>query len=154
MADDIKKLREDFKRLIEAVGPAIYALPVRAKVLRQNNDDYTIDVEVLGADDAPDDNWPTLERIEIPKLMCSTDGNSGAYFAKESGCLVRVGFYEGDRNRPYLDAVIGATEEGDNPDLDGIYWMIKTSHPELSGYVFSSPPTLPPSPQASQSSYW
>lgn len=94
--------------------------PVRGRVVKQYRaaKGYTVDVQVLNVFGEPDERWPVVAKIEVPVLFWLGDG-TGCYAELAVGALVRVGFYEFDRHRPYLDAVLGGvnTPECDNLSL-------------------------------------
>ena len=99
--------------------------PVRARVTEQSHfaNANTINVEVLTADDQPDANWPIIEHVEVPRLLWA-GGTTGVFARLNPSAVVRIGFYDGDRHRPYLDAVLGSEE---SPDISGIEFLVKAN---------------------------
>lgn len=96
--------------------------PVRGRVVKQYRaaGNYTIDVEVLNVAGEPDPNWPSIPQVEVGRLF-TIGGGAGVFGKIAEGTIVRVAFYDFDRNQPYLDAVIGGAEA---PDLDGVALLI------------------------------
>ena len=82
--------------------------PVRARVLKQTltPEESTVEVQVLDASDQPDADWPTLAGVEVSALFAGVDGTGGIFGTLPPETIVRVGFYEFDPNRPYIDAVL------------------------------------------------
>ena len=98
-------------------------LPVLARVLKQyhDKDQYWIDAEVLNADKETDANWEPLQQIEAPQLFWA-GADTGVWVEILEQSLVRIGFYDGDQHRPYLDAVLGT---GSAPSTAGVTLWIK-----------------------------
>lgn len=99
--------------------------PVRGRVIEQSHyaNANTINVEVLTAEDQPDANWPIIEHVEVPRLLWA-GGTTGVFVRLNPSALVRIGFYDGDCHRPYLDAVLGSEE---SPDISGIEFLVKAN---------------------------
>ena len=102
--DDLRRAM----RNLRVVGARGTQGPVRARVLKQTltPEESTVEVEVLDASDQPDADWPTLAGVEVSALFAGVDGTGGIFGTLLPKTIVRVGFYEFDPNRPYLDAVL------------------------------------------------
>jgi len=114
-------ISDDFQRLVKQAGEFMQP-PVRARAVKQyrTGGDNFLDAEVLNADGDVDENWPLIQKIEVPCFMSLGEG-TGVFYEIAKGTIIRVGFYDGDRHRPYLDAVIGA---GKAPDGTGLSFAI------------------------------
>lgn len=97
--------------------------PVLARVTKQwvEPNSYFIDVEVLTAEGLPNPNWPKLARIACGRKFGIAGATMGLYAKIGEGALVRIGFYEHDRHRPYLEDVLAAEV---TPPLAGMALVI------------------------------
>lgn len=103
---------DDIKRLMRNVSGRVQG-PVRGRVLGPGDLPGTAIVEVLDADGEVDPNWAAIPNVELPVLF-STGPGTGSFVKLDPGTPVRLAFYEFDRHRPYVDAVLPS---GEVPDL-------------------------------------
>jgi hypothetical protein len=119
---DLGEFRNIFKKLIERSGARLGAAPLRARVEKQYRDaeDNFVDVIALNAEGEDDTDMPPIPRVEVPCVFWLGEG-TGLYYELAAGTIVRVGFYDDDPHRPYLDAVIGGPK---TPDANGkSFWI-------------------------------
>lgn len=109
-------LRTALDRVLRAMFPGVFgARPtVRARVVkvhesagRMSDFDprYSVDVQVLDRDGEPDPAWPIIPDVELPMLWAGP--GRGIFCVPDVGTVVRVGFYHGDQNQPYIEAIVG-----------------------------------------------
>lgn len=123
---DAKKMREAMDR---SVGNSRrHQGPVRARVIehRRSGGENVVTVEVIKANGKRNAAWPELIDLEVPTFFW-LGAASGTYGRIAAGAVVRVAFYEFDRNQPYLDSVIGG-----GPYADGSAFEVAILTPGAS----------------------
>jgi len=105
-------LIDALRRLLRGLQSPIQ-LPVRGRVVKVHERGgrstlpeprYSVDVEVLDEEGQPDPAWPVIPDCELPMLWAGKD--RGLVAVPDVGAHVRVGFYRGDRNQPYVEGVL------------------------------------------------
>lgn len=106
-------LKEALKRLVAPAAISPFALVRKARVVATHdsggtanaaNACYSIDVQPLKAAGDTDEDWPVIRDVELPLLWAGQ--NRGVFGLPAVGAVVRLGFYEADPGRPYIEAAI------------------------------------------------
>lgn len=114
--DAASDLRTALDRVLRAMFPGVFGArtTVRARVVKVRESAgkmsdldprYSVDVQVLDRDGEPDPAWPIIPDVELPMLWAGP--GRGVFCVPDVGAVVRVGFYHGDQNQPYIEAVTG-----------------------------------------------
>lgn len=115
--DGAGELRTALERLLRSIFPRVFLArtTLRARVVNVReaggrmdalDPRYSVDVEILDRDGQPDPAWPVIPDVELPMLWAGR--GRGVYCVPDVGTIVRVGFYEGDQNQPYVEALTGS----------------------------------------------
>jgi len=144
----MSNLKDALRRFLE-LDARRAMLPIRARVSSVDEATRTCTVKPLAPDLSEDESAPEIANVEIPMFLCGSDTLACAFLDLLPGAIVRVGFYEGDINQPYIDAILQASENAlAQPAVLG-----QTLEAWLNSHTHMSPvgPTSPPiSPLAGQ----
>lgn len=77
---------------------------IKAKVISFNTKKYTLECQPCRNDGTVDNTKPPLMDAEFSPIWGGP--NRGVYCIPPPGTMVRIGFYNGDPNFPYVDAVL------------------------------------------------
>jgi hypothetical protein len=113
---DARELKSSLATLVRDSLPEIAGAlwPVRARVVRvqeaggDESDEtprYTVDVQVLRPDGSDDEAWPEIQQVDLPQIWAGPD--VGVWCEPEVGMRVRLAWEYGDRNRPYVETLLG-----------------------------------------------
>lgn len=95
----------ELRRMAHPVKGRVVAVRNTGGVMGSPDRHYTVDVQVLGPDGSDDAGLPVLPGVELSPFWAGP--GRGVFALPPVGALVRVGFYEGDPSRPFVDAVLG-----------------------------------------------
>lgn len=96
------------RKLFEKLQPDLrqyYRLPIKARVEKvyEAGGSYVIDAQPLRNDESVDEQAPVLQQVEAPLVWAAQ--NRGVFCLPRVGTTVAVGFFDGDPNYPYVQAV-------------------------------------------------
>lgn len=124
----MSRLSRATKQMRDRLAQSPPALPVLARVISyhaggprfddprtRDRDRPTVDVEVLDRDGKAHPDFDHLYELDLPTPFATAAGDV-MYGPVGEGTLVRVGFYEGDETRAYVEAVLGGVHP--NPDVE------------------------------------
>jgi len=109
---DVAELRYLFKRLVESLMPDLSTYrqhPVRARVTKVYTDRYVVDVQPIKPDLSDDEAKPEIPTVPLPTRWADPSETVGLFAHIPVDTIVRIGFYGGDPNQPYIDDVLGSS---------------------------------------------
>lgn len=119
---DLNRFKIYLKTLVEEIKPDLRSymqLPIRARVVacHYGANNYTVDVQPLKRDLSVDETRPIIKEVPLSTGWGSSSSPKGRFCLPRTGAIVRVAFYGGDPNDPYVDDTIAgkspALEEGE-----------------------------------------
>ncbi len=109
-----KDLKESVKKILQSLLPEFrqsFAFPIKGKVLKVYTDENKYKCDVLPLRNNLEEivvSGKSLQVIKEVEINTITNGdNRGIFALPEEGSIVRVSFYGGDFNFPFVDAVLG-----------------------------------------------
>lgn len=119
---DLNRFKIYLKTLVEEIKPDLRSymqLPIKAKVVacHYGANNYTVDLQPLKHDLSVDETRPIIKEVPLSTGWGSSSSPKGRFCLPRTGAIVRIGFYDGDPNDPYIDDTIAgkspALEEGE-----------------------------------------